>query len=326
MALIRCEECGRMISDRAKSCPKCGCPVTKGKPKSVCPECGMIVSEDDTKCPNCGCPKSMFDSYSNAVNGITPTESTKQHNSMDDDFFTIYNEATNGNVDCMVKLGSAYEYGKGVAEDLNNAIKWYHAAAEKGNKEGMINLARLLALNGDTEKAVSWCDKAKECGYENGYSYIAEYLKSKGRIMGAKYWYKMASEINENGVEDKKAQFENELAQKRSSNYSQSTSIQASNKQWFNGYHVNWLQVAIGIFVLVYGLLIYGSQGKIEDFARYYAQKKNLDFSYTHDYVIQYVRFDTQLFPYPKETYYVLKDDGSKKIVGAYSFWSYTVE
>ena len=29
MALIKCNECGHMISDRATKCPKCGCPITK---------------------------------------------------------------------------------------------------------------------------------------------------------------------------------------------------------------------------------------------------------------------------------------------------------
>lgn len=29
MALIKCNECGHMISDRATKCPKCGCPTTK---------------------------------------------------------------------------------------------------------------------------------------------------------------------------------------------------------------------------------------------------------------------------------------------------------
>lgn len=28
MALINCNECGNEVSDKAKSCPKCGCPVT----------------------------------------------------------------------------------------------------------------------------------------------------------------------------------------------------------------------------------------------------------------------------------------------------------
>ncbi len=34
MALIKCEDCGQMISDKAKSCPNCGCPnpyMTEGK-------------------------------------------------------------------------------------------------------------------------------------------------------------------------------------------------------------------------------------------------------------------------------------------------------
>ena len=27
MALIKCPECGKQISDRAASCPNCGCPI-----------------------------------------------------------------------------------------------------------------------------------------------------------------------------------------------------------------------------------------------------------------------------------------------------------
>jgi len=33
MALIKCKECGSMISDRATKCPKCGCPTTKEEEK-----------------------------------------------------------------------------------------------------------------------------------------------------------------------------------------------------------------------------------------------------------------------------------------------------
>ena len=31
MALIKCSECGKKISDKAKSCPNCGCPIIKEK-------------------------------------------------------------------------------------------------------------------------------------------------------------------------------------------------------------------------------------------------------------------------------------------------------
>ena len=32
MALVSCAECGRQISDRAASCPDCGCPINSPRP------------------------------------------------------------------------------------------------------------------------------------------------------------------------------------------------------------------------------------------------------------------------------------------------------
>ena len=29
MALIKCSECGKEISDKANNCPNCGCPIDK---------------------------------------------------------------------------------------------------------------------------------------------------------------------------------------------------------------------------------------------------------------------------------------------------------
>ncbi|OUP06522.1 hypothetical protein B5F34_13955 [Mediterranea sp. An20] len=53
MALIKCSECGHEISDKATSCPNCGCPIDK---KVACKECGYEMSATDTVCPNCGYP------------------------------------------------------------------------------------------------------------------------------------------------------------------------------------------------------------------------------------------------------------------------------
>ena len=51
MALIKCSECGKQISDKAKKCPHCG----NVNSAIVCPECGEIINEKNTKiCPNCG--------------------------------------------------------------------------------------------------------------------------------------------------------------------------------------------------------------------------------------------------------------------------------
>lgn len=89
MALIKCEECGHMISDSARKCPKCGCPVSYSLQQQAakaassappvaaettapsmhsgsaetnvatlikCEECGHMISARARKCPKCGCP------------------------------------------------------------------------------------------------------------------------------------------------------------------------------------------------------------------------------------------------------------------------------
>ena len=53
MALIKCNECGQIVSDKAEACPHCGCPVEK---PMACPECGQVVNVGDTYCLKCGCP------------------------------------------------------------------------------------------------------------------------------------------------------------------------------------------------------------------------------------------------------------------------------
>lgn len=53
MALIKCPECGKEISDRAEACPKCGCPI---EPKTYCPECNKGIEKDAKECPHCGYP------------------------------------------------------------------------------------------------------------------------------------------------------------------------------------------------------------------------------------------------------------------------------
>lgn len=53
MALIKCKECGQMVSDKAAACPHCGCPVEK---PMICPECGQTVAEGDLYCLKCGSP------------------------------------------------------------------------------------------------------------------------------------------------------------------------------------------------------------------------------------------------------------------------------
>ncbi len=51
MALIKCPECGRSVSDRAKSCPSCGYVIGGTK---FCKFCGSTIAEDSVVCVKCG--------------------------------------------------------------------------------------------------------------------------------------------------------------------------------------------------------------------------------------------------------------------------------
>lgn len=57
MALIKCPECGREVSDSAIVCPGCGYPIQQRKENNldnICPECGNLLGNDKSKCSKCG--------------------------------------------------------------------------------------------------------------------------------------------------------------------------------------------------------------------------------------------------------------------------------
>ena len=62
MALIKCSNCGKEISDKAKACPQCGQPVVlatdipEENTPILCEECGTEIFDGVDACPNCGYP------------------------------------------------------------------------------------------------------------------------------------------------------------------------------------------------------------------------------------------------------------------------------
>lgn len=64
MAMIKCPECGKEVSENAAKCPGCGYPIKSEKKKEKkmkeekieCPECHEEVDAKSTVCPYCGNP------------------------------------------------------------------------------------------------------------------------------------------------------------------------------------------------------------------------------------------------------------------------------
>ena len=59
MALVKCKECDRDVSDAAAACPNCGAPVPKtiDADEEQCPFCMTVVRAEATVCPNCKAKK-----------------------------------------------------------------------------------------------------------------------------------------------------------------------------------------------------------------------------------------------------------------------------
>lgn len=56
MALIKCSECGHDVSDKATSCPNCGCPIEvlkDGDKKCTCKKCGKEIERGKYYCEVC---------------------------------------------------------------------------------------------------------------------------------------------------------------------------------------------------------------------------------------------------------------------------------
>lgn len=68
MALIKCSECGKEISDKAKLCPHCGYK------KNECPECGKELKSKSNVCENCGF---ILKSDKNDIKGFITTKINK---------------------------------------------------------------------------------------------------------------------------------------------------------------------------------------------------------------------------------------------------------
>lgn len=112
MALIRCPECGREISDKARACPGCGCPVEKmnfgdhgedlpetGRKNDYweryrgtenpnmykCVKCGRMIPVGNAKCKYCGFIQSK-EYYEYATQNTGNCKGTSSHTSHSDKY------------------------------------------------------------------------------------------------------------------------------------------------------------------------------------------------------------------------------------------------
>jgi TPR repeat protein len=90
--------------------------------------------------------------------------------------------AEKGNAEAQLKLAELYRTGKGAAQNVEEAAKWYRKAAEQGVAEAQFKLGELLLEGKDAAKhaveAATWLEKAASQGFKAATDKLAD-LKAK---------------------------------------------------------------------------------------------------------------------------------------------------
>lgn len=97
----------------------------------------------------------------------------------------VAQHAESGDAQAQFELGRAYEDGKSVAQDDEQAVQWFRKSAEQGNAQAQNSLGVMYALGRgvqrDKEEAVRWYKKAAKQGLAEGiYNVAISYYNGEG--------------------------------------------------------------------------------------------------------------------------------------------------
>ena len=102
-----------------------------------------------------------------------------------EDFKTLVEKATKGDMEAQVRLATNYEKGIGVPQSFPKAVAWYEKAAEEGDVKSQTKLGLCYYYRKGVvqsyEKAAYWFQKAAEQGYAEAQSKLGVcYHKGQG--------------------------------------------------------------------------------------------------------------------------------------------------
>ncbi|MEO1205997.1 MAG: tetratricopeptide repeat protein [Pseudomonadota bacterium] len=109
--------------------------------------------------------------------------------------------ADKGNAQGILNLANMYQAGKGVPKDLAKALAWYKKGGDQGDPQCLFNVAeayeRGLGTAADAEKAAVYLRRAAEAGSSQGQLKLAQSLEAEGQTRDALYWYQRAADNGE---------------------------------------------------------------------------------------------------------------------------------
>jgi|CXWL01.1.fsa_nt_gi hypothetical protein len=112
----------------------------------------------------------------------------------------LASKAAAGDREAQYQLGAAYDAGRDVPRDLDQAIKWYRHAAEVGHLEAQNSVGSALQAEGRYEEAFAWFEKAAARGHlRSGSNLAALYDAGLGVAQDRKKAFDIWSRVAEFG-------------------------------------------------------------------------------------------------------------------------------
>ncbi len=209
MALIKCENCGGNVSDKAKVCPHCGRVLNQEVP--------VIEESHEVKASQEPHPLRKSDSWLSLRFAMTAMIAIivlafagyywYEHRSNTpkrsyDSIESLTEAAEKGDADAQFELGKCFYNGEKVTQDLLEAVKWYRKAAENNHDSAQYELGFCYlcgeGVAQDYSNAVKWIRKAAEKGHSQAQCELG-YLYQNGEGVPQDYdeavkWYRKAAE------------------------------------------------------------------------------------------------------------------------------------
>lgn len=113
------------------------------------------------------------------------------------DIQSLSQAAKAGQAGAQFYLGTKYEYGKDVKQDVKQAFVWYKAAADQGLASAQLNVGRMLIDGKGTSKNEAlgrqYLEKAASRGDNRASFNLALLDEKKRNFVGAYQWYELST-------------------------------------------------------------------------------------------------------------------------------------
>lgn len=213
MALIKCENCGKNVSDKAKTCPHCGKVINQGaiRPSgSSISDNGSVTTSFNPKVKKKKTWIAVFLSIIAALALAFAGYFWQEGQRIPDSVRPLYEAANSGDADAQFKLGQYYSDYENADRNYKEAAKWLGKAAEQGHAEAQFKYGWLLHtdLVGDANivEAVKWLRKSAEQGYDKAQMQLGDLYENgvgvSRDLPEALKWYRLAAEQgNEDAID-----------------------------------------------------------------------------------------------------------------------------